>query len=176
MSASEFVVSFVQREVATERPRRYSRRRDVRFDRATAAKPAASDGSAIKARDVFEACHGRYRSLSEWMEEGRGRLRAVSLESPSVGYQWRPERSRACEYLADFERIGRQALRRPEWKGRLKLFEIYFLHCMEYREAVKLVGVAEGTFDYWMQEVKRAAGKEFSRCGLYPPSKYFLSS
>ncbi len=110
------------------------------------------------------------------MEEGRGRVRAVSLESPAMGYQWRPERSRACEYVADFERIGRQALRRPEWKGRLKLFEIYFLHSMEYREAIKLVGVAEGTFDYWMAEVQRACGKEFSRCGLFPPSRYFLST
>jgi hypothetical protein len=53
------------------------------------------------------------------------------------------------------------------------LFEIYFLHAMEYREAIKLVGVAEGTFDYWLQEVKRAVGRELSRCHLFPPSKYF---
>ena len=72
--------------------------------------------------------------------------------------RWRPARGRACEYLADFERIGRRSLRRPQWKGRLKLFEIYFLHSMEYRNAIKLVGVAEGTFDYWMQEVKRVGG------------------
>jgi hypothetical protein len=135
---------------------------------------APSSGSQLKAREIFDACHRRYRSLSEWMEEGRGRLRAVSLESPSLGYQWRPERTRACEFVADFERLGRQALRRPEWKGRRELFEIYFLHSMEYREAVKLVGVSEGTFDYWMQEVKRACGREFSRCGLYPTSRYFL--
>ena len=75
--------------------------------------------------------------------------------------------------MADFERIGKQALRRPRWKGRLKLFEIYFLHAMEYRDAIKLVGVAEGTFDYWLQEVKRAVGRELSRCHLFPPSKYF---
>jgi hypothetical protein len=144
----------------------------------TGQKAAApqTNGSTLKAREIFVACHDRYRSLTEWMEEGRGRVRAVSLESPAMGYQWRPERSRACEYVADFERIGRQALRRPEWKGRLKLFEIYFLHSMEYREAMKLVGVAEGTFDYWMAEVKRACGKEFSRCGLFPPSRYFLST
>jgi hypothetical protein len=97
----------------------------------------------------------------------------VNLDSPSSGYQWRPVRSRACEFVADFERIGKQALRRPQWKGRLKLFEIYFLHAMEYRDAIKLVGVAEGTFDYWLQEVKRAVGRELSRCNLFPPSKYF---
>jgi hypothetical protein len=46
-------------------------------------------------------------------------------------------------------------LRPPHCQGRRKLFGIYFLHSVEYRNAIKLVGVAEGTFDYWMQEVKR---------------------
>jgi hypothetical protein len=46
---------------------------------------------------------------------------------------------------------------------------------MEYRNAFKLVGVAEGTFDYWMQEVKRSAGREYSRCGLFPAARYFHS-
>jgi hypothetical protein len=100
-------------------------------------------------------------------------VRAVNLESPSSGYQWCPARSRACEFVADFERIGKQALKHAQWKGRLKLFEIYFLHSLEYREAIKLVGVAEGTSDYWLQEVKRAVGRELSRCNLFPPSKYF---
>ena len=98
---------------------------------------------------------------------------AVDLESPSSGYRWRPDRARACEYVADFERIGRHALKRPEWKGRLKLFETYFLHETEYRAAIRLVGVAEGTFDYWYAEVKRAVGSEFSRTGLFPPWRYF---
>jgi hypothetical protein len=75
--------------------------------------------------------------------------------------------------VADFERIGRNALRRPEWRGRLKLFEVYLLGDTEYRSAIRLVGVAEGTFDYWHQEVKRALGAEFSRTGLFPPSRYF---
>jgi len=127
----------------------------------------------MKASEIFDVCQGRYRSLQEWLDESTGKVRAVNLESPSSGYQWRPARSRACEFVADFERIGKQALRRPQWKGRLKLFEIYFLHAMEYREAIKLVGVAEGTFDYWLQEVKRAVGRELSRCHLFPPSKYF---
>jgi hypothetical protein len=133
-------------------------------------------GAVMKATEVFDACHGRYRSLREWLDESTGKVRAVNLEAPSSGYQWRPSRSRACDFIADFERIGRQALQRPEWKGRQKLFEIYFLHSVEYREAIKLVGVAEGTFDYWFQEVKRAAGKEFSRCRLYPPSQYFAGA
>jgi len=42
--------------------------------------------------------------------------------------------------------------------------------------AISLVGVAEATFDYWLQEGKRAAGKGFSRTGLYTPSHYFQSA
>jgi hypothetical protein len=129
----------------------------------------------MKATEIFDVCHGRYRGLREWLADSAGQVRALDLGTPSSGYQWRPERSRASEYVADFERIGRRALRRPEWKGRLKLFELYFLHNMEYRRAITLVGVAVGTFDYWLQEVKRAAGAEFSRTGLFPPSRYFHS-
>lgn len=127
----------------------------------------------MKASEIFDVCQGRYRSLQEWLAESTGQVQALDMESPSSGYQWRPVRARASEYMADYERIGRGALRRPQWKGRLKLFEIYYLHSVEYRRAISLVGVAEGTFDYWMAEVKRAVGGELSRTGLFPPSRYF---
>ena len=127
----------------------------------------------MKSREIFDVCHGRYRNLREWLTDSSSSVRSLNLEKPSFGYEWRPDRARACEYIADFERIGRRALKRPEWKGRLKLFEIYFLGSLEYRTAMRLVGVAEGTFDYWYREVKRATGAEFSRTGLFPPSRYF---
>jgi hypothetical protein len=127
----------------------------------------------MKAAEIFDVCHGRYRGLREWLADSTGAVHSLTFETPSSGYQWRPDRARACEYLADFERIGRHALRRPEWKGRLKLFEIYFLDRSEYRAAIRRLGVADGTFDYWYQEVKRALGAEFSRAGLFPPSLYF---
>ena len=127
----------------------------------------------MKAVEIFDVCHGRYRNLREWLAESSSSIRSVNLKTPSPGYQWRPDRARACEYVADFERIGRHALRRPEWKGRLKLFEIYFLSSCEYKSAIRLVGVAEGTFDYWYREVKRSLGGEFSPTGLFPPWHYF---
>lgn len=147
------------------------------FDRAVHvarfAPHGTSSGGRMNAAEVFDACHGRYRSLREWLEESAGQIRAVDPAKPLDGYHWRPPRGRAAEYVADFERIGRESLRRPEWKGRRKLFEIYFLHSVEYRQAIGLVGVAEGTFDYWMREVKRAVGRELSRKGLFPPARYF---
>ncbi len=92
----------------------------------------------MKAAEMFNECHARYRGLHEWLDDSLGQVRALDLDSPSAGYQWRPERSRACEYVADFERIGRHALKRPQWKGRLKLFEIYFLGGTDYRRAISL--------------------------------------
>jgi hypothetical protein len=128
----------------------------------------------MKAVEIFDVCHARYRGLREWLDDSAGAVRSVDLGKPSEGYHWRPGRARACEYVADFERIGRHALRRAEWKGRLKLFNIYFVHSVEYRSAISLVEVAEGTFDYWFREIKRALGAEFSRTNLYPPTRYFL--
>jgi hypothetical protein len=127
----------------------------------------------MKAAEIFDICYGRYRGLREWLAGTTGSVRSLDLEMSSPGYQWRPTRARACEYVADFERIGRHALRRPEWKGRLRLFNVYFVRKTEYRRAIRLVGVAEGTFDYWYGEVKRTLGAEFSRTGLFPPSRYF---
>jgi len=127
----------------------------------------------MKSSDVFDACYARYRGLREWLRDTTGAVRSLDLEASSGGYQWRPDCARACEYVADFERIGRRALRRAAWKGRLKLFNVYFVRGVEYRRAVRLVGVAEGTFDYWYGEIKRAVGTEFSRTGLYPPTRYF---
>ena len=127
----------------------------------------------MKASEMFEVCHSRYRSLRAHLGQGTGELASIGLDKPTNGYSWRPDRARACEYVADCERIGRHGLRRAEWKGRLRLFEIYFLQGAEYRRAISLVGVAEGTFDYWFQEVKRTLGAEYSRTGLFPPSRYF---
>jgi hypothetical protein len=127
----------------------------------------------MKPAEIFDVCHSRYSSLRRYLEGAGGRVKSLTFETPSDGYRWRPERSRACEFVADFERIGRNALRRHEWTGRLRLFEIYFLNGIEYRRSIRLVGVAEGTFDYWFQEIKRTLGAEYSRTGLFPPSRYF---
>ena len=129
----------------------------------------------MKPAEIFDVCHGRYRNLRDWLSDSSGAVHSLDIKASASGYQWRPGRVRACEYVADFERIGRHTLRRPEWKGRLKLFNIYFLHSLEYRRAIAMVGVADGTFDYWYREVRRALGTEFQRTGLYPPWQYFNS-
>lgn len=127
----------------------------------------------MKSKEIFDVCHRRYKGLRGWLDGATGCVSAVDLDLPSSGYTWRPNKAKACEFVADFERIGRNGLRRPEWKGRLRLFEKYFVEGLDYRKAQSAVGVAEGTFDYWYQEVKKTVGAEFGRTGLYPPSDYF---
>jgi hypothetical protein len=124
----------------------------------------------MKPQEIFDSCYARYRGMRAFLG---GHVAAVDLESPSDGYHWRPERARAEEYVADFEMIAARALRRPEWKGRQKLFRIYFLRHIEYRRAITLCGICPDTFDYWFQEVKKACGREFDRAGLFPPNRYF---
>jgi hypothetical protein len=124
----------------------------------------------MKPQEIFDICHERYRRMRERPAE---KLRAVNLDQPSTSYQWRPDKTRAAEYLVDFEKAGSRVLARPQWSGRLRLFQIYFLRGVSYRRAISLVGVAEGTFDWWTQEVKKAVGRELERSGLFPPAQYF---
>jgi len=126
----------------------------------------------MKLKEIFDVCYARYRGCKALLG---GHVSAVDLESPSEEYRWRPDRTRAEEYVADFERVAARALSRPGWEGRYKLFRVYFLRRAEYRRAVSLVGVSADMFDYWFREVKKTCGRAFSRAGLFPPSRYFRS-
>ena len=84
-------------------------------------------------------------------------------------------RARACEYVADFERIGRHALRRAEWKGRLKLFNIYFVHSVEYRSAISLVGVAEGSSITGIARLRARSARNFrARTSIHRPAIFWM--
>lgn len=123
----------------------------------------------MRPQEIFGICHGHYRSAKRQLGAGHA---ALDPNQPA-GYQWRPERVRAAEYIADFELTGRRALARPSWEGRRRLFEIYFVRMVPYRRAIVLVGVATGTFDWWTQQVKQTVGRALDRAGLFPPAAYF---
>jgi hypothetical protein len=125
----------------------------------------------MRSEEVFDICLERFRGLRGWLD---GRIRAVDMTVPgAAGYQWRPERARAQEFVADFEIAGLRALARPVWAGRRRLFSVYYLRGIEYRRAIAVLGVPSGTFDYWAAQIKRAVGREFERAGLFPPWRYF---
>jgi hypothetical protein len=56
----------------------------------------------MKASEIFDSCHGRYRNLREWLAESAGQIRALDPESPYDGYHWRPAQARAAEFVADY--------------------------------------------------------------------------
>lgn len=124
----------------------------------------------MKPKEIFEVCYARYKTTRGFLG---GHVAPIDWERPSETFHWRPDRARAEDYVADFQRIGEHALRRPEWRGRLKLFRIYFLRGFPYQRAITLCGVSPSTFDYWMAEVKKTCGAAFDRARLFPPGDYF---
>ncbi len=125
-----------------------------------------------RAREVFDACWARYRAARR-VTLPTSMLSAKRQMTEPAGFQWRPRKARAAEYVADFELCGRRALDRPHWEGHRKLFETYYLQMVPYRKAVRRLGVGAGTFNLWLGQIKNRVGEELKRCGLYPPWRYF---
>ena len=40
----------------------------------------------MRATEVFDECHGRYRGLREWLVDSTGSVRSLDFEKPSAGY------------------------------------------------------------------------------------------
>lgn len=76
-------------------------------------------------------------------------------------------------YVADFERAAQRALRHPGWEKRELVFDLAFVHAVEYRKLPEMLGTAPGTLDWWYAEVKKAVGSELMRCGIYPLAAYW---
>jgi hypothetical protein len=80
----------------------------------------------MKASEVFDSCHGRYRNLREWLAESTGQIRALDPESQYDGYHWRPVQARAAEFVADYERIGRKSAASTGVEGAVEAFRDLF--------------------------------------------------
>lgn len=128
------------------------------------------DGDRL-AKRIFSLCHDRYARLREWKlltEDPKGpRIRVVRLDR-IADHNWRPTGPQATLFMIDFERLGHEALRAcPKWGKRDELFETYFVQGFGYRESIRILGVCDGTWDYWYQEVKKICGRHFIRMRLW---------
>ncbi len=85
--------------------------------------------------------------------------------TPQSGGGSRKVGNPAAEYVADWELIARRALAR--WPHRLRLFELYFVGNMPYREAVSAMKVPQGTFNYWAWEIKKVVGRALAESSLW---------
>jgi hypothetical protein len=148
---------------------------------------------------AFDVCHDVYRAAREAIDT---KIPTLNAEAAGK-YMWKPDRMpRLAEYVCDFERAGERALGggrnergvgdkicsvdcREKVKGkqaeacstfsasRMTLFRMYYLGGAEYAAARRHLGISEITWADWAEEIRRAVGRELTRAGVFPPSKYF---
>jgi len=138
---------------------------------------------------AFDVCHDVYRAAREAIDS---KIPTLNAEA-SGKYQWRPDRMpRLGEYVCDFARAGERALGftsfdekgkgkqaeacstlRPFKASRMAMFRVYYLGGAEYHAARRHLGISELTWADWAEEIRRLVGRELTRAGVFPPSKYF---
>ena len=140
---------------------------------------------------AFDVCHDVYRAAREVIDT---KIPTLNLES-SGKYMWHPDRMpRLAEYVADFARAGERALCIGTREGgtqsrqakacpttsfrasRMAMFRVYYLGGAEYHAARRHLGISELTWADWAEEIRTRVGKELTRTGVFPPSKYFRVS
>jgi hypothetical protein len=136
---------------------------------------------------AFDVCHDVYRAAREAID-----TKIPTLNAEASGkYQWRPDRMpRLAEYVCDFARAGGRALGFPAVDGigkgreaegrptffrasRMAMFRVYYLGGADYQAARRHLGISELTWADWADEIRRLVGRELTRAGVFPPSKYF---
>jgi len=144
---------------------------------------------------AFDVCHEVYRGAREVIDT---KIATLGLES-SGKYMWHPDRlPRLGEYVADFELAGERALgreagvrgeaiegKKSRWESygtggyrasRMAMFRIYYLGGAEYSAARRHLGISEITWADWAEEIRTKVGRELTRAGMFPPSRYFQES
>ncbi len=57
--------------------------------------------------------------------------------------------------------------------SRVAMFRVYYLGGADYQAARRHLGISELTWADWAEEIRRDVGRELTRTGVFPPSKYF---
>jgi hypothetical protein len=60
--------------------------------------------------------------------------------------------------------------------SRTAMFRVYYLGGAEYQAARRHLGISELTWADWAGEIRGVVGRELTRSGMFPPSKYFRES
>jgi hypothetical protein len=144
---------------------------------------------------AFDVCHDVYLAAREAID---AKIPTLNAEA-SGKYLWRPDRMpRLAEYVCDFARAGERALGFASVEGkknsnrpadsrsrgarvshtvfkasRMAMFRVYYLGGADYQAARRHLGISERTWADWSEEIRRDVGRELTRAGVFPPSKYF---
>jgi hypothetical protein len=62
---------------------------------------------------------------------------------------------------------------RPFRASRMAMFRVYYLGGADYQAARRHLGISELTWADWAEEIRKLVGRELTRAGVFPPSKYF---
>ena len=62
---------------------------------------------------------------------------------------------------------------KPFRASRMAMFRVYYLGGADYQAARRHLGISELTWADWAEEIRRDVGRELTRAGVFPPSKYF---
>jgi hypothetical protein len=57
--------------------------------------------------------------------------------------------------------------------SRMAMFRVYYLGGADYQAARRHLGISELTWADWAEEIRKLVGRELTRAGVFPPSKYF---
>jgi hypothetical protein len=57
--------------------------------------------------------------------------------------------------------------------SRMAMFRVHYLGGADYQAARRHLGISELTWADWAEEIRRLVGRELTRAGVFPPSKYF---
>jgi hypothetical protein len=57
--------------------------------------------------------------------------------------------------------------------SRMAMFRVYYLGGADYQAARRHLGISELTWADWSEEIRGRVGRELTRAGVFPPSKYF---
>ncbi len=76
-----------------------------------------------------------------------------------------------AEYVAEFHLAGKRALQK-RWPSRFRLFALHFSGTMPLDDARKIMRLPERTCRFYVAKIKYYVGREVTKRGLYPPSRY----
>jgi hypothetical protein len=92
----------------------------------------------------------------------------------SSDHVWRPRNGAgADEFIADFALAIRAPFKSSSDASRLILVNIFYLALTPYHIARQWVGITEYMWSIWAEEIRKKAGSELMRRGLFPPRRYF---
>jgi hypothetical protein len=118
--------------------------------------------------------------VCDFARAGERALGFNSFEGKSKGRQVEGSRSlttRACPTLfganSSQKPFRASPSEMPFRASRMAMFRVYYLGGADYEAARRHLGISELTWADWAEEIRKDVGRELTRAGVFPPSKYF---